>query len=216
MRYVTVILDPSDDHETINDLRQIRVEDEVVATYEAIYDINPLDDGTVVQLVRLIGDTERLVRTAIDSSDVSFIADSGETGFMHIHFKPGEIDQALFEIVDTHVVSVDWPVIFTDRGIQLTLIGEDTTLREVVATLSERIDIILEKTGDYHPGMSDPSWQLTDRQCDIVRAAITEGYYDHPRKTSQRDLAATLELSRGTVAEHLRKAEAKIMREVMN
>jgi predicted DNA binding protein len=92
----------------------------------------------------------------------------------------------------------------------------NTTLGEVVANLSEIVDVTLEKAGDYHPRMRDPARQLTDRQYEIVRAAITEGYYDLPRQASQRDLAATLELSRGTVAEHLRKAESKIIREVMN
>lgn len=214
MRYVTLVIDPSDAHETFNELRQVQVDDDVIAIYEEIYDLNPLDDGTAVELVRLTGDIERFARSTSELGDVSVIPTS-ETGFVYIHLNPGDLDTALIDIIDTHKITVDWPVRYTDRGFQLTLLGEDISLQHVVADLSEIVNVTIEKTGDYHPGMRDPAWHLTDRQIEVVRAAINEGYYDLPRKAGQRDLAAKLELSRGTVAEHLRKAEARVMQEVV-
>ena len=215
MRYATVVLDPSDDHHTFDDLRHVRMDDDVVATYEAIYDLNPLDDGTVVGLVQLTGDVERLARTVSDHSGVASMVTSRSTGLVYVHFEPGEHNKALFDIIGTHQINVDWPVLYTEQGFQLTLIGEDTDLQQVTADLSETVEMTIEKTGTYYPRMLDPAWHLTDRQYEIVRVAITEGYYDIPRETSQRDLAAQLDLSRATVAEHLRKAEATVMREVM-
>ncbi|MFC7174018.1 helix-turn-helix domain-containing protein [Haloplanus litoreus] len=38
------------------------------------------------------------------------------------------------------------------------------------------------------------------------------GYYDSPREGSVADVAATLDVAPGTAAEHLRKAEATVMR----
>lgn len=216
MRYATVVLDPSRNHETFNDLRRVWVDDELVATYEAIHDLNPLADGTVTMLLRLTGDIDRFIEIEEEISDVLYISTSRQTGLVYAHFEPGDLDTALFEIVDTHEVSVNWPVTYTEEGFQLTLFGEETVLRGVVEDLSEAVDVTLEKTGNYQPRMRDPTWHLTDRQCEIVRVAIREGYYDLPRQASQRDLAATLELSRGTIAEHLRKAEANIMRAVMD
>lgn len=214
MRQITLIIDSSVANETFDELRQVQVDNEVIATYEAIYDLNPLDDGTAVELVRLTGDIERLVRITTELTNVSVIPTS-ETGFVYIHLNPGNLDKALIDIIDTHKVTVDWPVKYTEQGFQLTLLGEDTALQHVAADLSEIVDVTIKKTGDYHPRMRDPAWHLTDRQIEVVRAAITDGYYDLPRETSQRDLAAKLELSRGTVAEHLRKAEARVMQEIV-
>ncbi|MFB9804846.1 helix-turn-helix domain-containing protein [Haladaptatus pallidirubidus] len=48
-----------------------------------------------------------------------------------------------------------------------------------------------------------------------MRAAIVAGYYDIPRRATQQDLAAELGLSQGTIGEHLRRAEAKIIQFVI-
>jgi predicted DNA binding protein len=63
--------------------------------------------------------------------------------------------------------------------------------------------------------MGDPAGQLTDRQREILRTALAAGYYDIPRRVTQRDLATALGLSRGTIGDHLRRAETKIIRSII-
>lgn len=45
----------------------------------------------------------------------------------------------------------------------------------------------------------------------MLSAAVEAGYYRNPRGAGYEDLAAAVDRSTGTVGEHLRKAEAKLM-----
>jgi hypothetical protein len=44
-----------------------------------------------------------------------------------------------------------------------------------------------------------------------LRLALESGYYEQPRKTSLRELAARTSVARSTYEEHLRKAENKLL-----
>jgi len=52
---------------------------------------------------------------------------------------------------------------------------------------------------------------LTERQQETLQAAIEAGYYNVPREATHEDIAERLGRSDGTVGEHLRKIEAKVM-----
>lgn len=51
---------------------------------------------------------------------------------------------------------------------------------------------------------------LTQRQIEVMVAALNHGYYDIPRSSSVSEIAAHLGLSASTVQEHLSKAEMKL------
>jgi predicted DNA binding protein len=52
---------------------------------------------------------------------------------------------------------------------------------------------------------------LTDRQLAALQLALERGYYEQPRGTSLRDLAAQTSIARSTYEEHLRKSENKLV-----
>ena len=52
---------------------------------------------------------------------------------------------------------------------------------------------------------------VTERQLAALRLALESGYYEQPRKTSLRELAAQTSVARSTYEEHLRKAENKLL-----
>jgi len=52
---------------------------------------------------------------------------------------------------------------------------------------------------------------VTERQMAALRLALERGYYEQPRKTSLRELAAQTSVARSTYEEHLRKAENKLL-----
>lgn len=52
---------------------------------------------------------------------------------------------------------------------------------------------------------------LTAHQREAVEAALALGYYDIPRESSQEDIAAAIDCAPSTAAEHLRKAEGKLV-----
>lgn len=223
MRYATVVLTPTDevcqDGQQVQageNWRQIRIDDTVVATHEAMHYINLLDDGTAVGVGQFRGDAERLSKIEAELSWVlTCTVTGGKTWLAYLHYEPDDLEQALLAAVDTQEISIDWPIQYTAQGLQFTLFGEDAALQEMIADIPDDIPVTLERTGEYQSRMRDPTWQLTDRQQEIMRAAITAGYYDIPRRATQRDLADKLDLSRGTIGEYLRRAEAKIIQSVI-
>jgi predicted DNA binding protein len=56
-----------------------------------------------------------------------------------------------------------------------------------------------------------PTDRLSPRQRDALELARTRGYYEYPRATTARALAAELGVSKTTFLEHLRKAEAELL-----
>ena len=52
---------------------------------------------------------------------------------------------------------------------------------------------------------------LTDKQRELVITAQRNGYYDYPKRISSEKLASMFDINRGTLVEHLRKAEQRIM-----
>ena len=224
MRYITVVISleehirSKNDQQLrrgVNDSREIWIDGTVVATQEAIHYVNLLDDGTVVGVAEFRGDADSLATIEDEIPGViSATVTGGETWLAYMHYEPDEVETALLERIDTEAVSIDWPMRETDDGLQVTLFGEDTALQQLITGFSDEVDVTLERTGEYQPDMDDPAGQLTDRQKEILRTALAAGYYDIPRRATQRDLATELGLSRGTIGDHLRRAEAKIIQSI--
>ncbi|MFT4922622.1 MAG: putative DNA binding protein [Haloarculaceae archaeon] len=69
-------------------------------------------------------------------------------------------------------------------------------------------------TSNEEPGQSAHERRLdtlTPAQREVFEHAREVGYYEWPRKTSTRDLADDLDISKTTLLEHLRKAESKLL-----
>ena len=54
---------------------------------------------------------------------------------------------------------------------------------------------------------------LTQRQLDLVEAAVEQGYYDTPRDCSLTDLTEEVDIAKSTCSETLHRAEEKIIKE---
>lgn len=56
---------------------------------------------------------------------------------------------------------------------------------------------------------------LTEKQRDIIVAALKFGYYSYPKKINSEQLSQKVNISKATLLEHLRKAEARILENII-
>ena len=56
---------------------------------------------------------------------------------------------------------------------------------------------------------------LTDKQREVMVAAFQNGYYDYPKKISSKRLCQKVNISKPTLLQHMRKAEGRILTEIM-
>jgi predicted DNA binding protein len=61
----------------------------------------------------------------------------------------------------------------------------------------------------------DPMAALTDRQREALAVAVEGGYYEQPREIGTTEVAERMGVGRRTAAEHLRKAERRVLQAVV-
>ncbi|ELZ03803.1 helix-turn-helix domain-containing protein [Natrialba aegyptia] len=213
MRYITIVIPRIDDERCSNGER---ASDHAV-TGDAIHYINLLDDGTGVGLYQLRGDFERNADALEASPDVLACETSeASDGLVYLHFRATALMTDLLGIFRQYEIVVDWPMEYTDQGgLRITMLGADEKIREAIAEIPDGVQITLEGIGEYHPDMHRLASLLTERQQELLELAIDEGYYEMPRRATLRDLADRENISVGTVGEHLRKIETKVITELV-
>jgi predicted DNA binding protein len=72
-------------------------------------------------------------------------------------------------------------------------------------------EITVLGTGASVAILTDIDDRFTERQREVFEAARQHGYYEWPREITADALAAETGISKATVLEHLRKAEAKLL-----
>lgn len=92
------------------------------------------------------------------------------------------------------------------------------TLVDAIEHKYARTRICAVRSEDAQPSVSrdDLLESLTERQQQITKFAYFNGYFQRPRERNMTELAETLDLSRQTVAQHLRTGERKLFRELFD
>lgn len=86
-------------------------------------------------------------------------------------------------------------------------------IKRVAHELEAIGDVRIMRVGDYRSEVSGPS--LTDKQKDALAVALMNGYYSWPRNVGLEDLARAAKISRRSMQERLRRAEAKLFPHVV-
>lgn len=210
MRYATVVIAPDDDGLHPADRALTR---ESSVERRAISQITLLDDGTAVMLYRLRGDLPEAA-AVLDACPEVIDADitEGAEGLAYIHIDANATVEALLRILLENEIVIDPPIdCLPDGAVRVTLVGRSDAIRRAVDAVPDHLTMSLESLGDYQPDSSQLVARLTDRQREILEAAVELGYYEVPRRATHDEIAAEVGLSAGTVGEHLRKVEGKVL-----
>lgn len=210
MRYATFLLDPAEGG--VHPIEATLTRSSSV-TRGVIREVNLLNDGSGVALYTLTGDLER-ARELLEALDsVHTVHVGGDQGGMaFVHFEPNATVRTLLDIVDDNEFALDRPIeCHRAGGLRVTLIGEQDAISRATELVPADVALQLEGTGEYRPRTDELSTILTDRQREVLGVAVEEGYYEEPRQTTHQEIASAVGLTAGTVGEHLRKAEERIL-----
>lgn len=127
------------------------------------------------------------------------------------------------ECIVSYGCSILFPALFSDgREFYRVLAPTRERMRQLLERLQEFGGANLEALADVgaealqvQVDLGEVAGQLTKRQLAVLSTAVEAGYYDSPRRTSTDRLANAFGVARTTFEEHLRKAEAKVLRSVM-
>jgi len=91
---------------------------------------------------------------------------------------------------------------------------EVTAPNERLSALGEQLEEFgIQFTVDYVHQHTANEQALTDRQREIVRTAVEEGYYDTPRECSLTELAEAVGIAKSSCSDTLHRAEETIVKE---
>lgn len=147
------------------------------------------------------------VVTDFDEDDVVLFRVNGTTASIPISFsKVGAVPRQLVGDHGQGRVILD----LLPRNEVVELVDEiiaDTPGMEVIAKRRRSYSIPLILQSQFRNVLEGI---LTDRQKEVLRYAYVNGYFERPRDTTGRDLAAQLGITQPTFSQHLRSAQQKV------
>lgn len=123
---------------------------------------------------------------------------------------PGKTMEGFFKFFDLNVV-YDMPFMATRDCIKFAAVGDTESLNKlikVVGLLGKVKNVSFTQASFTN---HDLLKVLTEKQKEIIVEAKKRGYYQYPRKINTQELSEGLGISKATTVEHLRKAEMRLM-----
>ncbi|HET7324925.1 MAG TPA: helix-turn-helix domain-containing protein [Halococcus sp.] len=193
--------------------------DEPSVAREALLYAGLLADGTAVIQYRLSGDPSA-AEAVLDGEPTTLSYDvfgiHSDGFYAHVQFESAGSAVKLLALADEQKLLVLTPFPFTDGGLRATLAGTQQRVRQAASMVPEDITVRFLGTEPYDPERDDLLARLTERQRDVLATAVELGYYETPRRATHADIAAVIGCSTGTVGEHLRKVEARVLSELVS
>jgi hypothetical protein len=127
----------------------------------------------------------------------------------------GKYPQMLSELIDVIINEFrcffDFPLVNEESRMEVPVVGTRENLNKILGFLEGNFEHRVLSLTNYYVKGKDILSALTGRQYEMLEEAHRRGYYDYPKRTGVRKLAERKKLSHTAVANHLRKAEKKIM-----
>ncbi len=163
-----------------------------------------LKEGVSIHDIKTVGNMEILsVLKSIDSKHTCLIryAEPEET--------KGQFQESDLGLIHTI------PTIISPEKFTISMMGERKNLADFVEMMRNAGTIrkMAFRRAAYQK--ADMLAVLTDKQREVMLAAFQNGYYDYPKKISSKQLCQMVNISKPTLLQHMRKAEGRILKEIM-
>lgn len=178
----------------------------------AVRSVVPLDDGTCAEEVEIRGDVpEDLVRRLreLDSTDRVEVLDDGTN---RLHLRIVGRGCGLADTIRRTGVAPSFPFPVGPERDRWDVTGSPTRTRAFLEAIEETpLEVETVYAGPNRTGRAD---LLTDRQREILEAAVEAGFYAYPRQTTLTELADELGIVKSTLSQSLMVIEKKVFQEL--
>lgn len=185
----------------------------------AIHRIRLCSDELGVMLYELAGEFERaetLVDDALGSLGYWMDEFDGRI-FVCSLFVPNETVRQLLRVTREFQVFLDPPLTYVrDGDLRVTYLATERSFQQAMSVVPDEIDVTLETKQPFDPDENVFLAKLTPQQRRLFETAIELGYYGSPRNTTYEEIGSEVGIAGGTVGEHLRKIEAKLVDHVVS
>jgi predicted DNA binding protein len=163
-----------------------------------------LKEGASIHDIRTVGNMEILsVLKSIDSKHTCLI-----------RYKEPEESMGQFKESDLGLIHTI-PTIISPERFTISMMGERKNLSDFVEMIKNAGTIRKMSFRRAAYQKADILAVLTDKQREVMVAAFQNGYYDFPKKISSKKLCRKVSISKPTLLQHMRKAEGRILKEIM-
>ena len=164
-----------------------------------------LKEGASISDVRTVGNMEIL----------SVLKSIGSRHTCLIRYTEPEETKGLFQESDLGLIHTV-PTIISPEKITISMIGEQKNLSDFVGMMRTHVGTIQKMSFRRAAYQSaDILAVLTEKQREVMVAAFQNGYYDFPKRISSKKLCQKVGISKPTLLQHMRKAEGRILKEIM-
>ncbi|WP_224450504.1 helix-turn-helix domain-containing protein [Haloprofundus salilacus] len=164
----------------------------------------------------VVGDADALERAMQEIPEVvGYDMERIDERSCYVYVRDATTDslQEMFSPISSGGIIVVPPIEYESDGtVVFSMFGTDDEVQDAIEGVSVPVDVTIEAVGGLAGTTTAIEAHLTNRQRRVVETAVELGYYDIPRTASQEDIAAKLDCAPSTIAEHLRKAESRILR----
>ncbi|QSW99546.1 helix-turn-helix domain-containing protein [Haloterrigena alkaliphila] len=185
----------------------------------AIHRIRLVGDELGMMLYELGGDFERAEELVDDElgSMGYWIDEFDGRIFVCSLFGPNETVRELLRVTRDFRVFLDPPLIYVrDGDLKVTLFATERSFQQARSVVPDDVELTLETKRSFDPEENVFLAKLTPRQRRLFETAIDLGYYGSPRETTYEEIGREVGIAGGTVGEHLRKIEAKLVDHVVS
>jgi len=163
-----------------------------------------LKEGASIHDIRIVGNMEILsVLKSIGSKHTCFII------YSEPYESLGPFHESYLGLIHTI------PTIISPEKFTISMMGETKNLSDFVEMIRNAGTIRKMSFRRAAYQKADILAVLTDRQREVMVAAFQNGYYDFPKKISSKRLCRKVSISKPTLLQHMRKAEGRILKEIM-
>ena len=163
-----------------------------------------LKEGASIHDIRTLGNMEILsVLKSIDNKHTCLI-----------RYKETEESMGQFQESDLGLIHTI-PTIISPEKFTISMMGEQKNLSDFVEMIRNAGTIVKMSFRRAAYQKADILDVLTDKQREVMVAAFQNGYYDFPKKIKSKQLCRKVGISKPTLLQHMRKAEGRILKEIM-